>query len=223
MKHFLRYYAMERVDGILADLGVSSHQIDTPVRGFSYREDAVLDMRMDVRNRKSASQVLNESSREALDHLFRSCGELKNSGALAEAIVTARIVRPLRTNGDLLHVLHPFIPDRYPNKFLAKVYQALRMEVNREIESLGELLIQTADCMNRGGRLVMITYHSIEDRMVKNYMRSGNLEGNIEKDFYGNVLTPWEQVNRNVITPSREEIAENKRARSAKLRIAERI
>jgi 16S rRNA (cytosine1402-N4)-methyltransferase len=177
---------------------------------------------MDVRNDRTASRLLNEAPPEELVRIFKSYGELGNAFALATAIVAAREEDAIETTGDLEEVLKRFIPRHHPSKFLAKVYQALRIEVNREMEALGEMLLQTAGCMKPGGRLVVITYHSIEDRIVKNYMRSGKLEGEIEKDFYGNIQTPWKLVNRSVITPSEEEIRENNRARSAKLRIAER-
>jgi 16S rRNA (cytosine1402-N4)-methyltransferase len=222
LKHFLRYHAIEKVDGILADLGVSSHQIDQPDRGFSFKTDAALDMRMDVRRRRTASQFLNEAPREELVRILKSYGELGNASMLAAAILAAREESGIYTSGDLERALKRFIPRQQPSKFLAKVYQALRMEVNGELEALGEMLIQTVDGLRPGGRLVVITYHSIEDRLVKNFMRSGNLDGKIEKDFYGNIRSPWKLVNRSVITPSAEEIRENKRARSAKLRIAER-
>lgn len=222
LKHFLRYHAIDKVDGILADLGISSFQIDQPERGFSFKSETALDMRMDVRNRRSASQLLNEASRDELKQIFRSYGELGNAGALATAIVNTRQERKIESTGDLEVVLGRFIPKHKPSKFLARVYQALRIEVNREMEALGEMLKQTAGCLKEGGRLVIISYHSVEDRMVKNYMRSGNLEGEIEKDFYGNIRSPWTLVNRNVITPSEKEIEENNRARSAKLRIAQR-
>jgi len=223
LKHYLRYHAIEKVDGILADLGISSHQIDQPERGFSFKSDAALDMRMDVRSKRTASQLLNEAPREELVRIFKSYGELGNASALSTAILAAREEAGIETTGDLEQVLGRFIPKHKPSKFLARVYQALRIEVNREMEALGEMLEQTAACLNPGGRLVVITYHSIEDRIVKNYMRSGNLQGEIEKDFYGNILSPWKLVNRSVITPSEEELKENNRARSAKLRIAERI
>ena len=222
LKHFLRYHAIDKVDGILADLGISSFQIDQPDRGFSFKTDAVLDMRMDVRNRKTAAQLLNEAPREELVRIFKNYGELGNASALTGAILAAREKAGIGTAGDLEEVLKGFIPKNQPSKFLARVYQALRIQVNREMEALGEMLIQTADYLKPGGRLVVITYHSLEDRLVKNYMRSGNLEGKIDKDFYGNVRSPWKLVNRSVITPSQEEIKENNRARSAKLRIAER-
>ena len=222
LKHFLRYHAIEKVDGILADLGISSHQIDQPERGFSFKSDAVLDMRMDVRSRQTASTLLNESPVEELTRIFKAYGELGNASAISRAIVAAREEHAIETAGDLEQVLKQFIPKHQPSKFLARLYQALRIEVNREMEALGEMLVQTADHLKPGGRLVVITYHSIEDRLVKNYMRSGNLEGKIEKDFYGNVLSPWKLINRSVITPTEHEIKENNRARSAKLRIAER-
>ena len=223
LRNFLRYHAMEKVDGILADLGISSHQIDRPERGFSFKSDTELDMRMDVRSGKTASKVLNEYTREDLAIVFRTYGELSNAKALAGAIVEARTAEDLVTTGELERVLQRFIPRGQPSKFLARVYQALRIEVNREMDALKEMLLQTAGCMDPGGRLVVITYHSIEDRLVKNYMRAGNLGGELKKDFYGRVETPWKLVNRSVITPSKEELEVNNRARSAKLRIAERI
>lgn len=222
LKHYLRYHAIEKVDGILADLGISSHQIDQPERGFSFKSDAALDMRMDVRSKRTASQLLNKASREELVRIFKSYGELRNAFVISTAILAAREEAGIETTGDLEGVLKRFIPKHQPSKFLARVYQALRIEVNREMEALREMLEQTAGCLKPGGRLVVITYHSIEDRIVKNYMRSGNLEGEIEKDFFGNIQSPWRLVNRSVITPSEEEIKENNRARSAKLRIAER-
>ncbi|MEZ5070143.1 MAG: 16S rRNA (cytosine(1402)-N(4))-methyltransferase RsmH [Bacteroidales bacterium] len=222
LKHFLRYHGMGRVDGILADLGISSHQIDVPERGFTFRADAVLDMRMNARSDTTAAGLLNTRSRDDLARIFRSYGELKQAGSLATRIVRAREEKPLERTGDLERVLEPFLPRGQSQKFLAKVYQALRMEVNGEMDALAHMLLQTTECVAPGGRLVILTYHSLEDRMVKLFMRSGNLEGDVEKDFYGNPLSPWVPVNRTVITPSEEELNENKRARSAKLRIAER-
>jgi 16S rRNA (cytosine1402-N4)-methyltransferase len=222
LKHYLRYHAIDKVDGILADLGISSHQIDQPERGFSFKSEAALDMRMDVRNQRTAAQLVNEASRDELVRILRSYGELRNAFAISNTILAAREEAGIETTGDLERVLQRFIPKHKPSKFLARVYQALRIEVNSEMEALREMLDQTAACLKPGGRLVVITYHSIEDRIVKNYMRSGNLEGVIEKDFYGNIQTPWKLINRSVITPSEEELKENNRARSAKLRIAER-
>ncbi len=223
LKNYLRYHAIEKVDGILADLGISSHQIDLPERGFSFKSEAELDMRMNVRTKQGAAEILNGYPVEELSRILRDYGELRNAGALAAAIVQARAEAPLKSTVDLEKSLSRFIPKSHPSKFLARLYQALRIEVNREMESLGEMLLQTAGLMQPGGRLVVITYHSLEDRMVKNYMRSGNLEGRVEKDFYGNVESPWKVLTRNVISPSEEEIRANNRARSAKLRIAERI
>ncbi|MGW8317591.1 MAG: 16S rRNA (cytosine(1402)-N(4))-methyltransferase RsmH [Bacteroidales bacterium] len=223
LKNYLRYHAIGKVNGILADLGISSHQIDLPERGFSFKSEAELDMRMNVRGKQGAAEILNSYTQQELTRIFRNYGELHNAGALAAAIVQARAEAPLKRTADLEKALTRFIPKLHPSKFLARVYQALRIEVNHEMESLGEMLLQTADLMSPGGRLVVITYHSVEDRMVKNYMRSGNLEGALKKDFYGNVESPWKVLTRSVITPSEEEIRENNRARSAKLRIAERI
>jgi len=222
LRNFLRYHAIDQVNGIMADLGISSHQIDSPERGFSFSSDQALDMRMDLRGKKRASQVLNQYSQEDLERIFWQYGELNNAKAIARAVVHARGERELGTTGDLKEALMKFIPRSFPSKFLARVFQALRIEVNQEVDALGEMLLQTAGCMAPGGRLVVITYHSIEDRLVKNYMRSGNLEGIIHKDFYGRAETPWRVVNRSVIRPSRQEIETNKRARSAKLRIAEK-
>ena len=223
LRNYLRYHAIGKVDGILADLGISSHQIDRPGRGFSFQTDNRLDMRMDTRGRMTAERILNEYPVERLDGLFRQYGELGNSRKLAEVIVGARTRGNIRTSGDLEKILGRFIPAGQPSKFLARVYQALRIEVNGELEALAEMLPQTADALGAGGRLVVITYHSLEDRMVKNFMRSGNLEGEIRKNFFGEVSTPWKLVNRKVITPSAEEISRNRRARSAKLRIAEKV
>jgi 16S rRNA (cytosine1402-N4)-methyltransferase len=223
LRNYLRYHAIEKVDGILADLGISSHQIDHPDRGFSFKSGTKLDMRMNERGETSASKVLNEYTLDDLVKIFRTYGELGNARAISAAIDNARKRGRIETTGDLETVLKPFIPRNQPSKFMARVYQALRIEVNAEMESLREMLPQTTDWIDTGGRLVVITYHSIEDRLVKNFMRSGNLEGIVYKDFYGKPETPWRLVNRNVITPSREELERNNRARSAKLRIAERI
>jgi len=223
LKNYLRYLSIEKVDGILADLGISSHQIDTPKRGFTFQSDTVLDMRMDVRNPVTASRILNEYPVKELTRIFRDYGELGNAASIAAAVDDLRGVRPILTTGTLVEVLRRFIPGKNPSKFMARIYQALRIEVNQEVHALREMLLQTPDWMAAGGRLAVITYHSLEDRLVKNFMRSGNLEGTIQKDFFGKVLTPWRPVNRNVITPSPEEVRDNKRARSAKLRIAERV
>ena len=223
LKHFLRYHGIGMVNGILADLGISSHQIDNPQRGFSFRSESSLDMRMNTLGKVTAGQILNKFPREELIMIFRNYGDLNNAGAVASAVEIARAETELETSVDLERAVSRLIPKKHPSKFLAKLYQALRIEVNAEMESLREMLLQTTECLQPGGRLVFITYHSIEDRIVKNFMRSGNLEGEIQKDFYGNVETPWKLINRNVITPSPEEIKVNNRSRSAKLRIAERI
>ncbi|MFH0759560.1 MAG: 16S rRNA (cytosine(1402)-N(4))-methyltransferase RsmH [Bacteroidota bacterium] len=222
LRNYLRYHDIEKVDGILADLGISSHQIDKQGRGFSFKSDAELDMRMDVRGSMTASRVLNEYTVAGLAKIFWKYGELANGKALAVAIDNSRKQKKLQTTGDLEDALNRFIPGNKPSKFMAKVYQALRIEVNAEMEALGEMLLQTPESLKQGGRLVIISYHSIEDRIVKNFMRSGNLEGNLAKDFYGQPQTPWRLVNRSVIIPSPEELEVNNRARSAKLRIAER-
>jgi len=223
LKNYLKYHAVSKVDGILADLGISSHQIDTPGRGFSFKSDTVLDMRMDVRGKQTAAAVLNHYSVDKLTGIFRQYGELGNGRALAEAIDRARREHPLVTTGHLEQAVRKFIPRGQPSKFLARLYQALRIEVNGEMDALGEMLMQSTGLVVTGGRLVVITYHSVEDRIVKNFMRSGNLEGRVEKDFYGKTTVPWKTVNRNVITPSPAEVERNSRARSAKLRIAERL
>ena len=223
LRNYLRYHDVKKVDGILADLGISSHQIDIPERGFSFKSDAGLDMRMDVRGKTTAAEVLNTYSVEQLSKVFRSYGDISKAWALATAVESARMERPIESTGDLEETLKKFIPRGQPSKFLAKVYQALRIEVNAEMDALKEMLLQTTEALSTGGRLVVITYHSLEDRLVKNFMRSGNLEGEIHKDFYGNPQTPWKLVNRSVITPSSEELEANNRARSAKLRIAERV
>ena len=223
LRNYLRYHDVEKVDGILADLGISSHQIDIPERGFSFKSDAGLDMRMDVRGKTTAAEVLNTYSVEQLSKVFRSYGDISKAWALATAVESARMERPIESTGDLEETLKKFIPRGQPSKFLAKVYQALRIEVNAEMDALKEMLLQTTEALSTGGRLVVITYHSLEDRLVKNFMRSGNLEGEINKDFYGHPQTPWKLVNRSVITPSSEELEANNRARSAKLRIAEKV
>ncbi len=223
MRNFLRYHGINTVDGILADLGISSYQIDQPERGFSFRTNSTLDMRMDPSSGRSAIEILNIYQESDLVRIFRDYGELNNPGRIARAIVRERGVQKISTSQQLEQVLGNLVPAQSRSKFLAQVYQAVRIEVNEEMESLGEMLLQTADYMKEGGRLVVITYHSLEDRLVKNYMRSGNLEGEIRKDFYGNTESMWKLVNRKIIVPTEEELRENSRSRSAKLRIAEKI
>lgn len=222
LKNYLKYYKVEEVDGILADLGVSSHHFDIPERGFSYRADAMLDMRMNQEADLSAEVVLNTYTEEHLRRIFREYGELKNAYRLARDITGYRKEIPLKVTKDLLQAISGCIPKKIENKYLAQVFQAIRIEVNQELEALKRMLIQTAEVMNAGGRLVIITYHSLEDRLVKNFMKAGNFIGTMETDIYGNVIAPFRPINRNVIVPSDSEIEKNSRARSAKLRIAEK-
>ncbi|MBC9798038.1 16S rRNA (cytosine(1402)-N(4))-methyltransferase RsmH [Sinomicrobium weinanense] len=222
VKRFLRLHGVKQVDGVLGDFGVSSHQFDIPERGFSIRFEAGLDMRMSKRSELSAYNVVNDYDEEQLRSILSLYGELKNARAVAGAIVAARKELPLKTTEDLKHVLERFLPRRKENKVLAQVYQAIRIEVNREIEVLREFLKQMPDMLKKEGRLSLISYHSLEDRLVKRFIRSGMFEGEPEKDFYGNVDVPFKKVGK-LIVPTADEIAQNNRARSAKLRIAERI
>lgn len=213
---------MAKVDGVLADLGVSSHQFDTAERGFSFRYDSPLDMRMDTGADMTAADVVNTYESEELEKIFRVYGEVENARKVAQLIVKARSENPLSTTGDLDKALAPVLPKFAEHKYLAKVYQALRIEVNQEMRSLEKFLEGTAASIKEGGRLVVITYHSLEDRMVKNFIKAGNIDGKEEKDVFGRSHTPFSAVNRKPILPTEEEIAANTRARSAKLRVAER-
>ena len=220
--NFMRYHGVQgQVDGLLADLGVSSHHFDDQARGFSFRFEGVLDMRMNTRAGKTAADVVNQYSEEALADLFYLYGELKVARKLAATLVKARAVRPIATIGDFLEVIKPFVGKDKEKKFLAQAFQALRIEVNDEMSALKALLQGTLRVLKPGGRLVVITYHSLEDRLVKNFMKAGNFEGKSEQDFFGNQQSPFRLVNNKVIVPSAEEIERNPRARSAKLRIAE--
>jgi len=210
------------LDGILADLGVSSHQFDTAERGFSFRYDAPLDMRMNREGGKTAADVVNEYSQEDLERLLRIYGEVDNARKVAQLIVSARDKRCISTTGELDEAIRPALPKFAEHKFLAKVYQALRIEVNHEMRSLEKFLEGAADTLRPGGRLVVITYHSLEDRMVKNFIKTGRADGKEEKDVFGNIHAPLKAVNRKPILPQESEIASNTRARSAKLRIAEK-
>ena len=210
------------LDGILADLGVSSHQFDTAERGFSFRYSAPLDMRMNVQGGKTASDIVNSYTQGELESIFRIYGEVENARRLAGLIVEARQQAPILTTENLGNAIAAALPSFASHKYLAKVYQALRIEVNQEMRSLEKFLMGTAASIREGGRLVVITYHSLEDRMVKNYIRSGNIDGKEEKDVFGRTHTPFSAINRKPILPCEEEIAANTRARSAKLRIAER-
>ena len=220
---YLRLYGIGPVDGILADLGVSSHQFDVPDRGFSTRFEADLDMRMDTSAERTAQQVLNTYSESALHRILGRYGEVRNARTLAQAIVAARVAEPLRTVSALKQVLHRWAPRGREAKYYAQVFQALRIEVNDELGALRDMLLAVPDLLKPGGRLAIISYHSLEDRLVKNLIQKGNLEGEVQQDFYGNVIKPLEAVNRKPITPSPEELSQNPRARSAKLRIAEKI
>ena len=211
------------LDGVLADRGVSSHQFDTAGRGFSFRFDAPLDMRMNSKAGTSAADILNSYAQEDLERILRIYGEVDNSRKIASLISTARNTKAIVTTGDLYEAISPALPKFAEHKALAKIYQALRIEVNHEMKSLEKFLSGAAAVLKPGGRLVVITYHSLEDRMVKNFIRSGNTGGEIVKDVFGNVKTPFKAVNRKPILPAEEEISANTRARSAKLRIAERV
>ena len=220
--NFLRYHNVEGVDAVLADLGVSSHHFDDSERGFSIRFDGKLDMRMNKRAGITAADVVNTYEEERLADIFYLYGELKNSRKLASAIAKARNNKQIVTIGDFLDIVKPMFGREREKKELAKVFQALRIEVNQEMEALKEMLYAATEALKPGGRLVVITYHSLEDRMVKNIMKTGNIEGKAEQDFFGNVNTPFRLVNNKVIVASEEEVAKNPRSRSAKLRIAEK-
>ena len=222
LKRFLQFHKAFPVDGILADLGISSHQIDCAERGFSTRYDAGLDMRMNPEKGISAAEVLNQSAEKELSRIFWEYGELKNGRKIAETIVKKRQEKPIETTFQLIDILKPFAPKFQENKFFAVVFQSLRIEVNQELEALRTFLPQTPEALKSGGRLVVMSYHSLEDRLVKNFMKSGNFEGEIEKDFYGNPLTPFKKITGKPIVASEEEVQTNPRARSAKLRIAEK-
>lgn len=223
LQNFLRYYGIEKIDGLLADLGVSSHHFDESERGFSFRADGPLDMRMNKRAGLSATDVVNDYPEEKLADVFYLYGELKNSRKLANAIYKAREKQKIDTINTFLEVIKPLFNKDREKKELAKVFQALRIEVNQEMEALKEMLQTATYVLKPHGRLVVITYHSLEDRMVKNLMKTGNVGGKADKDFYGRVNTPFMLVNNKVIVPSEEEIERNPRSRSAKLRIAEKI
>lgn len=222
LHNFLRYYGVEKVDAILADLGVSSHHFDDSERGFSFRFDGKLDMRMNKRAGITAADIVNTYEEERLANVFYLYGELKNSRKLASVLVKARAVKPVETIGEFIDLIKPLYGKEREKKELAKVFQALRIEVNQEMEALKEMLYAATEALKPGGRLVVITYHSLEDRMVKNIMKTGNVEGKAVQDFFGNVQTPFRLINNKVITPCDDEVERNPRSRSAKLRIAEK-
>jgi 16S rRNA (cytosine1402-N4)-methyltransferase len=222
IKRFLKLHGYKKVDGILADLGVSSHQLNEAERGFSYRFEASLDMRMNQNDLKTAAEILNTYEVDELQRIFGMYGEVKNSKTLAELIISERDIRPIENINQFLNILGPVVRGKRP-KYLAQVFQALRIEVNEEIEALEEFLESTLDVLAIGGRLVVMSYHSLEDRLVKNFTKRGNLEGKMIKDDFGKIYKPFQLVNRKIIEVSAEELKINSRARSAKLRIAERI
>ena len=216
--NFMRYHGQTQVDAILADLGVSGHHFDDETRGFSFRFDAELDMRMNKRGGETAADLLNRATEEELTRIFKLYGELNCARKLAAKIVKTRAEKPIRRVNELIEIAKPFCPPQREKKEMAKVFQALRIEINKEVEALQEMLKSAKDLLKPGGRLVIITYHSIEDRIVKNFMKSGNIEGIVEKDFYGRVISPFDA--KKVIVPTDEEMERNPRSRSAKLRIA---
>ena len=222
LKNWMRYYGVEHIDGVLADLGVSSHHFDDETRGFSFRFDAPIDMRMNKRAGMTAADVLNEYEEESLADVFYLYGELKNSRKLASAIVKQRTIKPFATTGELMDAVEKLMPNERAKKDMAKLFQALRIEVNHEMDALRDMLRSAVECLGEGGRLSVITYHSLEDRIVKNVMKSGNAEGKVDKDFYGRVNTPLKMIGK-VIVPDNEEQQANPRSRSAKLRISEKI
>ena len=221
IKRFLRFYGVKSVDGILADLGVSSHQFDVPERGFSTRFDAELDMRMSQKGDLSAFKVVNDYDETNLRRVFLDYGELKNAPAIARTIIEARELNPIKTTDELKEILAKYLPERVRNKILAQIYQAIRIEVNQEMDVLKEFLEQSLEILNKGGRLSVISYHSLEDRLVKRFVKNGMFEGEPERDFFGNFSVPFKTIEK-LIVPDNEEIKVNNRARSAKLRIAEK-
>ena len=222
LKNFLRMEGVRKIDGLLADLGVSSHQFDVAERGFSTRFDGELDMRMNTNSPLSAKQVVNEYGQQDLANILFKYAELRNSRAIAREIVNAREIETIVTTNQLIDVVGHMVPEKNRNQFLARIFQAIRIEVNDEMKALEEMLLDAVDMLNEGGRLVVMSYHSLEDRMVKNLMKKGNIEGVLEKDFFGNPIKDLKEVTRKVIVATKDQIMENTRARSAKLRIAEK-
>lgn len=221
LKNWMQFYGIEQIDGLLGDLGVSSHHFDDESRGFSFRFDAPLDMRMNKRAGKTAADIVNEYDEEQLANLFYIYGELKNSRRIASTLTNARRQKPIATTSDFISAVEPLFKREREKKDMAKLFQALRIEVNHEMTALKEMLMAATDVMKPGGRLSIITYHS-EDRIVKNIMKTGNIEGKVEQDFFGHIDSPYKLINNKVIVPSEEEQSQNPRSRSAKLRIAER-
>ena len=223
LENWMNYYGIGKLDGIMADLGVSSHHFDAAERGFTFRADAPLDMRMNRRAKLTAAQFLNTAEEERIASVLYNYGELRNSRRIAAAIVKARAAKPIETTAEFVNTLEPFMGRDKEKKELACAFQALRIEINDEMAALREMLESAISLLAKGGRLVVLTYHSLEDRMVKNFIKSGNAEGKVEQDFYGNRIVPVRAVNNKVIVPTAAEIAENPRSRSAKLRVAEKL
>lgn len=223
LRNWMRYYGEEQIDGLLADLGVSSHHFDDETRGFSFRFDAPLDMRMNKRSGTTAAEIIKNYDEEQLADVLYLYGELKNARKIASAITKARVGKDIMTTGDLIQAIEKLIPREREKKELAKVFQALRIEVNHEMEALKDMLNGAKEVLCEGGRLSVITYHSLEDRIVKNIMKTGNAEGKVKQDFFGRTEAPFRQINGKVIIPSDQEQEQNPRSRSAKLRIAEKI
>ena len=221
LKKFLKLNNISKIDGILADFGVSSYQIDQPERGFSYRFDADLDMRMDVKNSLTAYKIINKYSADDLIKIFKNYGDLTNSRKITRAIINSRENKEIKTTAQLNELITPIIPARHINKILSRIYQSVRIEVNKELDVIKALLLQSVELLKTGGRISLISYHSLEDRIVKRFFKTGKFEGEIEKDFYGNYSLPYKIIGK-LISPSQIEIDRNIRARSAKLRIAER-
>lgn len=222
LKNWMRYYGVDHIDGLIADLGVSSHHFDDETRGFSFRFDSQLDMRMNKRAGKTAADILNTYEEEKLADVFYLYGEFRNSRKIASTIVKAREEKPILTTQDFIDVTEKLFVREREKKEMARLFQALRIEVNHEMSALKEMLYASKDLLSTGGRLVVITYHSLEDRIVKNMMKSGNVEGKISKDFFGRIETPFNMINNKVIVPTQDEQKQNSRSRSAKLRIAEK-
>ena len=222
LKNWMRYYGIDHIDGLLADLGVSSHHFDDETRGFSFIFDAPLDMRMNTLAGMTAADIVNEYEEEALADIFYLYGELKTSRRIAAAVVKARDAKKIETTQDFIKAVEPFFKREREKKDMAKLFQALRIEVNHEMDALKEMLLSATELLNEGGRLSVITYHSLEDRIVKNIMKTGNAEGKMKQDFFGRIETPFKLVNNKVIIPDEEELQKNPRSRSAKLRIAEK-
>lgn len=223
LKNYLRMLGIEKVDGIIADLGISSHQIDEPERGFSTRFNAELDLRMDKKNPQKAKDIINNCTVEELNQIFSEYGELKNAYKIALSIDAKRKINPINTVDQLKDTIKHLSIRGKENKFFAQVFQALRIKVNEELKSLKEMILQATDVLKSGGMLVVISYHSLEDRLIKHFMKSGNFEGDLIKDFYGNIISPFIVISRKAIVPSVEEIERNSRSRSAKLRIAKKV